>query len=183
MINFPGMSHGRSARGRSRAARSRTRCVESRSIGPARCFDHGGPGGVGRVWGQRPDARETLADFETNSSAFDCRCHVFLGGLAGLAYLFKDDVIASSTVFVDVAGGPGILAAWFVLDLIPVPLIPHDIFATLGLIGDCGFWPTVGWASTAGPRRLCLLGRLSRLSHVPTSIAESRPAVRGGCLN
>ena len=99
---------------------------------------------------QRPDARETLADFEAGKLVRRSIVGVivFLGGLAGLAYLFKDDVIASSTVFVDVAGGPGILAAWFVLDLIPGPLIPHDIFATLGLIGGCGFWPTVGWAST-----------------------------------
>lgn len=119
---------------------------------------------------RRPDARETLADFEAGKLVRRSIIGVvlFLGALAGLAFLFKDDVIAGSTTFVDVAGGPGILAAWFLLDLIPVPIIPHDIFATLGLIGGCGFWPTIGWASTGSVLGGCASWLVSsRLSHVP----------------
>ena len=119
---------------------------------------------------RRVDAREALADFEAGKLVWRSIVGVvvFLGSLTGLAFLFKDHVIASSTTFVEVAGGPGILAAWFVLDLVPVPIIPQDIFATLGLIGGCGFWPTMGWASAGS-----LLGGSaswlvsSRLSHVP----------------
>jgi len=126
-----------------------------------------GPAGAEK---RRPDARETLADFEAGKLVWRSVVGVvvFLGTLAGLAFLFKDQVIASSTTFVEVAGGPGILVAWLLLDLVPVPIIPHDIFATLGLIGGCGFWPTIGWASAGS-----LLGGSaswlvsSRLSHVP----------------
>lgn len=120
--------------------------------------------------GRRPDAKEALADFEAGKLVRRSIVGVivFLGALAGIAYLFKDDVIAGSTAFVEVAGGPGIMAAWFTLDLLPVPLIPHDIFATLGLIGGFGFWPTVGWASAGSILGGCASWAVSsRLAHLP----------------
>lgn len=111
-----------------------------------------------------------LADFEAGKLVRRSIVGVviLLAVLAGISYLFKDAVISGSSAFVEVAGGPGIMAAWFVLDLLPVPIIPHDVFSTLGYLGSLGFWTTVGWSSAGSILGGCASWALSsRLAHLP----------------
>lgn len=115
-------------------------------------------------------ASAALADFEAGKllrrSFFGAL--LLLAAMASLSHLFKDAVVAGSSAFVEVAGGPGILAAWLVLDTLPFPLIPHDVFSTLGFLGNLGFWATVAWASVGSVLGGCASWWLSsRLSHVP----------------
>lgn len=115
-------------------------------------------------------AAAAMADFEAGKLVRRSIVGVLLllAVLAGISYRFKDEVISGSTAFVEVAGGPGILGAWLFLDLLPVPLVPHDIFSTLGYLGSLGFWPTVGWASAGSVLGGCASWALSsRLAHLP----------------
>ena len=115
-------------------------------------------------------AATALADFEAGKLVRRSivGALLLLAVLAGMSYLFKDPVVSWSSAFVDVAGGPGILVAWLVLDMLPVPLIPHDVFSTLGYLGNLGFWTTVGWSSVGSVLGGCASWALSsRLAHLP----------------
>jgi membrane protein YqaA with SNARE-associated domain len=115
-------------------------------------------------------AATALADFEAGKLLRRSIVGLLLlmAALAGISYMFKDQVIAGSTAFVAVAGGPGVMAAWFLLDLLPVPIIPHDVFSTLAYLGNLGFWTTVAWSSAGSILGGCASWALSsRLAHRP----------------
>ncbi len=124
-----------------------------------------------------PEADEGPLDTATAMRDFQAGRLLFRG-LVGIALLFvgaavalyfaKAEVVAWSEAFVDVAGGPGVMAAWYVLDVIPLPLIPHDVFMGVGYLGGIGFCESVAWCSVGS-----LCGGFtswylsSRLAHKP----------------
>jgi uncharacterized membrane protein YdjX (TVP38/TMEM64 family) len=91
-----------------------------------------------------------------------------LGALAVSCTIFKAEVLEASAAFVDVGGGLGIWLAWTLLDLVPFPFIPQDVFSTLGVLGGLGFWESAAWAfagSLTGGLGSWFLSR--RVAHLP----------------
>ena len=87
---------------------------------------------------------------------------VFIGGLA---WLWRDELVALGELFVAKLGLGGLFLGFFLPDALPLPL-PHDVFSGLCLVGGVSFPVIVAVASTAS---LCggsvgfTIGR--RLSH------------------
>ena len=90
---------------------------------------------------------------------------VLVALIGGLAWLWRDELVALGGVFVRELGLMGLFLGFFLPDALPVPL-PHDVFSGLCLIGGVSFPVIVAVASTAS---LCggsvgfMIGR--RLSH------------------
>ena len=85
--------------------------------------------------------------------------------IGGLAWLWREELVALGEVFVEELGLGGLFLGFFLPDAFPLPL-PHDVFSGLCLIGGVSFPVIVAVASTAS---LCggslgfTIGR--RLSH------------------
>lgn len=60
--------------------------------------------------------------------------------------IFYKPLVAAGTWTVETLGGPGLVAAFFVLDAVWLP-IPHETFSGLALVGGMGFWEITAWAT------------------------------------
>ena len=97
--------------------------------------------------------------------------------LGAVGWLFREPVERYSEAWVEFAGGWAVLAAYTVLDTVPIP-VPHDAFGAVAMMGGMPFWEVVSWASVgslSGANLAYLLGR--KLRH--TAWFKRRMATRG----
>ena len=97
--------------------------------------------------------------------------------LGVLGVVLREPAQHYSQMWVEFAGGWAILAAFTVLDAVPIP-IPHDAFSAVGLLGGMGFWEVCAWASVGsllGANGGYLIGRTLR----HTAWFQSRMEQRG----
>lgn len=73
---------------------------------------------------------------------------LLLAAGAVAAALWREPMIAAGEWFVHTLGAPGVALAFFVTDILPVPM-PPDTFAAMALVGGVPFAVVVAWA-TAG---------------------------------
>jgi len=71
-----------------------------------------------------------------------------VGFIGGLAWLWREELVALGGVFVRELGLGGLFLGFFLPDALPLPL-PHDVFSGLCLVGGMSFPVIVGVASTA----------------------------------
>lgn len=71
----------------------------------------------------------------------------FCGLMVALGSLYREELLGFSQAYVGVTGGPGLMAAWTLLDFFPGPILPQDLFCAVALLGGMGFWSTALWAS------------------------------------
>ena len=84
--------------------------------------------------------------------------------LGALGIVLREPAQHYSQMWVQFAGGWAILAAFTVLDAVPIP-VPHDAFSAVGLLGGMGFWEVCAWASVGsvlGAHIAYLIGRKLR---------------------
>lgn len=67
--------------------------------------------------------------------------------LLGLGTLYREPLLALSDAYVRGFGGPGLALVWGILDIVPFPIFPQDVFMALTLLGGMGFWPTWAWST------------------------------------
>jgi len=105
-----------------------------------------------------PLATERLlsAELSTTDAEMGKLFAQFVAGVFGfclillvLGAVFREPLLAFSEGYVSAFGGPGLLAVWAILDVMPFPIFPQDAFMALSLLGGMGFWATWAW-STAG---------------------------------
>ena len=67
--------------------------------------------------------------------------------LLGLGTLYRGPLLALSDAYVRVLGGPGLALVWGLLDILPFPIFPQDVFMALSLLGGMGFWTVWAWST------------------------------------
>ena len=72
---------------------------------------------------------------------------VILIGLV-VVWVVREPALVVGRMFVETVGAPGVFVAFYVLDLVFLP-IPHEAFSGLALFGGVGFWEVTAYA-TAG---------------------------------
>jgi membrane protein YqaA with SNARE-associated domain len=92
-----------------------------------------------------PEDRRTLLGFAARLVAV---LLLLMGAGALAAALYREPMLAAGAWFVTHLGAPGVGVAFFVTDVLPVP-VPPDTFAAMALVGGVPFPVVVAWA-TAG---------------------------------
>ena len=90
---------------------------------------------------------------------------VLMVALGVVGFLVREEVVRFSRGFVEIAGGWGVMAGFFVPDAFTLP-VPHEAFLAFGLMGGLGFWEIGLYASVGSIAGGCLgYGLTRRLGH------------------
>jgi uncharacterized membrane protein YdjX (TVP38/TMEM64 family) len=91
---------------------------------------------------------EEAVDFEAGAlfAKFVLGVALLSAALLGLGTAYRGPLLALSDAYVRVFGGPGLALVWGLLDILPFPVFPQDVFMALSLLGGMGFWTTWAWS-------------------------------------